>query len=179
MKRNKKLDAKLYSYFPIAFVFFLFFSHGQAINFLPNQDFDEDLKGWFTAFENPISTVASFGTVEWSSDFNGSAHLTVSGAPGVADLITCINTTIYPGDIITCKVTTGNMKYAGIHLYIGDYFNDINEHVDIIEVGNVTRVMRLVANKKYQPGTPILIHLVCWPGSGEAWIHYLDLIRGD
>jgi len=144
-----------------------------------NQDFDTNLGGWFTAFENPMSTTSSYGTVEWSPAFDGSAHLTVSGAPGVADLITGISTTIYPGDKIICKVTTSSMTNAGVHLYIGDYFNDINQRVDIYNRENSTFDMQLIADKTYEAGTSILIHLACWPGSGEVWIHNLDLIRSE
>jgi hypothetical protein len=144
---------------------------------LQDTEFVTDLGGWFTAFENPVGHSSTFGTVEWSSAYGGSAHLVVSGAPCVADLISFFGTTIYPGDTIACTASTGTMTYATLVLQIGGYGNDFTQAVSLTQ-STITQDMVIIADKIYPPGTPILIHLVCWPGSGEAWIQYVHFGRG-
>ena len=149
--------------------------------FVPNPYFDSNIGGWFTAYENPFPYhSADFGTVKWSSRYDGSAYLKVSGSPGVADLITFVRATINPGDVIKCRVTTGDMSSSTFCFQINGYWNtDVTQGAEPITQSNVTRTMRIVANETYPPGTPIILHLVCWPGYGEVWVDDVDLIRGD
>ena len=151
-------------------------THAYQAFFLRNTEFTSDLGGWFTAYENSFPYhSANFGTVEWS---NGNAHFAVSGSPGVADLISFIGTVIYPGDEIKCRVTTSTMNSATFCLAIGGEWQDFSQVVTTTDA-STTKDLVLVANKFYEPGTSILLHLVCWPGSGEAWVDNVELIRGN
>ena len=171
MKSRKNNLKALWVICPILLMLLVSVTQIQAYQlfWLRNTEFASDLGGWFTAFENPIGHSSTFGTVEWSSAYGGSAHLVVSGAPSAADLISFFGTTIYPGDTIACTASTGTMTYATLVLQIGGYGNDFTQAASVTQ-STVTQDMVIIADKIYPPGTSIQIHLVCWPGSGEAWI---------
>lgn len=149
-----------------------------SLSFLYNGEFESNLGYWYAANRNRAdSPQYTYGTVEWTEDYGGSAHLSVSGAPSEVSLISFINTTIYPGDKIVCRVYQTDMdSYGAFWVGIGGDWNDFYP-AEKSSVGG-EHDLTLTANRFYLPGTCIRIWLVVWPGSGEAWVEYVHLQRG-
>lgn len=161
--------------------FFTLQAQEYELFFLQNEDFDNNLGGYFIGIEQPVSgQTVSAGTLEWSSEYGGSAHMSVDGSPSTVDLISWIGTTIYPGDIIECRVTNTNLdNFGNVDLQIGGAWTSFSQTEKLPSTSAGTQEIQLIANRIYTPGTGIRIHLVTFPGSGEAWIHYIHLIKSD
>lgn len=149
---------------------------GYELYFLANPDFDDDIQNWY--FATSTTPNQTPGTFEWSSNYGGSAHLIVSGAPSSAWLIGFTNTTIYPGDTIISRVTMTDLgNFGHVMLEIGGSWNDFCSSAHVSTPAG-TYDLTIIAQRFYQPGTPIRIGIVVWPGAGEVWIHYVHLKRG-
>jgi hypothetical protein len=175
MKSRKNNLKALWVIYPILLMLLVSVTQIQAYElfWLRNTEFASDLGGWFTAYENPYpySYPLLHGTVEWSSSYGGSVHLAVNGE--VADLISFTNSTLYPGDTILCRVSTGTISEA-FGFKIGAYWGDFCQFVNTSQ-SNTTQNLAIIANRIYSPGTPVIIHLI---GSGEAWVQYVHFGRG-
>ena len=149
-----------------------------SLRFLPNEDFTANLGYWFESHEIRAQDPANQpGSVEWSSEYGGSAHLTVSGAPSEVSLVGYTNTILYPGDSVVCHVTHTDMTgFGSFGLRIGGDYNDFSVDKSS-SPGGESDVILSITNF-YLPGTPIRMWLVVWPGSGEAWVHSIHLMRG-
>ncbi len=158
--------------------------HAQyTLFFLENEEFTSSLEPWMTCFENRAGHSTTPGTAEWSSDYDGSAHLVVSGSPSVVGVGTQIGTTLYPGDTVWMRVTSTDMTGFGHTLLtLGAAlptaevpFQDIASVPD----GAGTWDVALVCSYFHGPGTALVAMTVVWPGSGEVWIDYIRLSRAD
>ena len=147
--------------------------------FIVNGEFENNLGDWQIAYGNRVDGIPiARGTAEWSSNYGGSAHLTVDGSPSGVSLITYCRTVLFPGDKIKVGLYHTNFVYgvqAGINVRGGSFGEQVStkaaapeEDIElIVEIKNI-----------HLPGTPIELWLVSWPGSGEAWFKYVRLERG-
>jgi len=154
-------------------------AHAQYSLYLVNNgEFETSIDHWYTGFEN-IDHPSTWGTAEWSPDYGGSAHMTVSGAPSFVELYQPIQTFLCPGDTITAHIYKDDMSNAGeVNLRIGSEWDLPFGQRAVSPTGAGEYDVSLVCDKFYAPGTILRIVLVVWPGSGEAWVHYVRLGRG-
>lgn len=180
MIRYNQMPRFLWALLPIVLMltFPLAKIQGYQLFFLVNEDFDSNIGGWYTCLDNRLDgTPVTPGTVEWSSDYGGSAHMTVSGAPSYIGLLGFTNTAIYPGDTLRCRTTHTEFVNANLGFWIGGKggeWNDFCEGIAWVHPAG-TYDTSFTVMRFYPPGAPILIYLVTWPGSGEAWFHYVQL----
>lgn len=165
---------------------FVLIAVGACLQFLPaydlyfvgseNEDFDASLDGWYSAdpgFPFPHTP----GTAEWTSDSGGSVHMSISGSPGNIELLTVIGTTVYPGDTLLMSIYKTNTEGFGeFHLGIGHSSPFSQKASAPGPAGNYE--VKLVCNQCYLPGTVFGVWSAVWPGSAEAWVKYVRLIRG-
>ena len=183
MKKNEFL--RFFLLMIIFFDFVPFLPVSEALSqeydlfFVVNEEFENNLGGWYLAFENRLDGVAvKKGTAEWSSDFGGSAHLTVDGSPGSVRLISYCQTVLFPGDKIKVGLYHTSFNYgvgAGINVR-GGPFGEQAHTAPAAPEEDIELVLEI--NLIHLPGTPIVLWLVSWPGSGEAWFKYVRLERG-
>jgi hypothetical protein len=97
----------------------------------------------------------------------------------VVGLTEYVGTFLCPGDTIMMHITQTDLgNFGQTHLRIGpDWYDPFGQH-DTAPRSAGEHDVSVVCDKFYQPGTPLQIVLVVWPGSGEAWIHYVRLGRG-
>ncbi len=143
--------------------------------FVQNEEFASSLAGWFTCDPN-FDFPHERGTAEWSSEHDGSAHLSISGAPGNICLLTTINTTIYPGDIIRMHLTKSNTEGFG-QFDLGIGWNSLFMDQVSAPGDSGEFVVDIVSSHCYLPGTVVGVLSCVWPGSAQAWIHYVSLHR--
>jgi hypothetical protein len=150
--------------------------------YLVNPEFEASLNRWWALYENSDHWTITRGTVEWSSAHGGSAHLAVSGSPEVADLLAFTTAAIEPGDTIRAMVShTGFGNAGSLTLNIGNSGLPEAPHCgQIVYAPNLAGDYEiwLVADKTYTCGSPIWFHLVMFPGSAEAWIHWVQVTPG-
>lgn len=156
-------------------------AHAQyPLFFLQNEEFESMLSPWMTTYENGSSVMPDPGTAEWVSGNGGSAHLTVSGAPSVVGISAVVGTTIYPGDTVVARIVTTDMTgFGAASLQIGRVLNEYAPFYEDATVpdGAGTHDVALVCRYLHGPGTILSAKLVVWPGSGEAWVDYVRLLR--
>ncbi|MFZ1933701.1 MAG: PEP-CTERM sorting domain-containing protein [Thermoguttaceae bacterium] len=130
-------------------------------------DFDQDLSGWTVGVpigQDPIGT----WSVQWSSDYGGSAEIYVDGAPGATDIAQNTLCAIMPGDQLTVNVYHTNM----------DHFSDWDVLLDGSQIlggsgsgdgAEGFQSLTWTADQAYDAGTQIMLHAAAWPGSSTTW----------
>lgn len=139
----------------------------------PNPNFTTNLCPWWVIHEYEAGTgdIIIPGTVEHSTYFGGSAHLTVSGGPSVIGLMNFTEQTLSQGDTIKMRVEhTGTVGFGSISLRVG---GGPAGEVEVCPTSAGEYIVNLVLSQTWQPGTPVWTHFVVWPGNAEAWIDYI------
>ncbi len=131
---------------------------------LQNMDFDQDLSGWTVGVpigRDPIGT----WSVQWSSDYGGSAEIYVDGAPGATDIAQATQCAIMPGD---------QLKINVFHTEMGDFsgWDLIVDGSDVLDHQLPTEgfeSLTWTADRVYDSGTVVMLHATAWPGSSTTW----------
>jgi hypothetical protein len=144
--------------------------------FVRNSGFTGSTEYWWTAFENRTFPVGR-GTDEWTSGHNGSCHLTVSGNPCIISIKQAIGTVVFPGDTIWMRCSKTDMTgFGDLILNVGGADAPFAQQVIAPEqAGDFD--LSLVSEYFLPVGTEIHVHLIAYPGDGEAWIDSIWLGR--
>jgi hypothetical protein len=144
--------------------------------FLRNPGFTASSEYWWTAFENRSFPVGR-GTDEWTSDHNGSCHLTVSGNPCIVAIKQAIGTVVFPGDTIWMRCSKTDMSgFGDLILNVGGADAPFEQQVFApAQAGDFD--VSLVSKYFLPVGTEIHVHLIVYPGDGQVWIDSIWLGR--
>lgn len=150
-----------------------------AFGQIPNGEFDNMLYPWWGHLQNSDIWTIKHGTFEWSSNYGGSAHMTVSGAPSQVGLLNFTNGIIHADDTIRVRLYHSNFgNFSCIHFYIGGVPPCGQEPPDHHQdSGPGPCYIDLVADREYPCGTPVWFHFVAFPGNAEAWIGRVWVIQ--
>lgn len=135
-----------------------------------NSGFDTNLQYWMTWYSNPPGQQRTAGSAEWDPAYGGSARLTVDGTPGNIGLVAPICDTLFVGDSAWIDVTVGNMQYATVALWVGDYDGGNGQYAQLVEPARGEYRLRILAERKYVPGTLFALGLTSWPGACTCWV---------
>ncbi len=152
---------------------------GYQLFFVLNPEFETNIGGWFTVYENRLDDIpVGQGTVEWSPEYGGSAHFRVSGAPCSVRLLTEIRTVLFPGDKILIGLHHSSFPIgtgAGATLRGGNWGEQVSTSAAAPEEDIE---LELEIKHLHLPGAFLELFLVSWPGEGDAWFKYVKLVRG-
>ncbi len=172
-------------------------------DFLVNPDFSSGLEGW------QINLLENLGTniISWSSKYEGSAEIYVSGAPAAGDIEQRITRPLRAGEKILIRVYqtyTGNFGGWAVLLYNGTFagVNPSTLHTPNKYSASVTGakytpldgVMIKIADtgrnnsaglkeciwtvdRDYPAGTWLILHGSVWPGKAKFWFLGIYIIE--
>jgi hypothetical protein len=139
-----------------------------AASVLGNMDFSSDLTNWYTA--NGVDWNAhpqTPGTVHWSSEYDGSAKMVVSGAPSSVDLFQGTREMLYASDKLVIDLVAENMTHATFAVQVGtDGYG--GQSSQLTEPADGSHQLVVSLNGAYGPGTVVQLVLVCWPGENAT-----------
>jgi hypothetical protein len=147
---------------------------------LGNMTFSRNLTNWFTAngidwYPHPQNP----GTADWSEEYDGSAKLVVSGSPGSVHLLQATRTMLSAGDKLVVGLVAENMVHATLVVAIGtaDYGG---QYAQLVEPEDGEHQLVLDLNGHWQPGTMVMVALVCWPGNNATcYVTNIRQVRGN
>jgi len=146
---------------------------GCLIPLLQNGDFGSNLSGWTPV--NPCDEFSAPGEIEWTAEHDGSAHVTVSGAPSCASLVQGFATKLMEGEDLEIEVYHTDLgDFAGWEIYVDGelkiHNNPAQPHGQLCgdsPAGTDNCVWTADAN--YPKGTEIELRAAVWPGTAEFY----------
>jgi hypothetical protein len=151
---------------------------------LNNGDFDTGLSSW--TIVNPCNpNTDAAGSVSWSANYDGSANVTVSGAPGSACLVQNLARELHAGEVVELVVyhTAGTSAQGGWALWINGVEKMANPANNcggaILCCGTLAEgldVCDWTADADYAAGSLISLTSSVWPGTLEEWYASIGVV---
>lgn len=140
-----------------------------------------DVDAWNTSWK--WGAIDSRGTATWSSEYGGTAKLSISGAPCAIDFWKRLPCDLVFGDYLIvkfhCKAPLDPIGH--FDMIIGP--TEPHGHKQSISVNTTTsgsfRVRMPIYISKFIRGTPFGIRFSVWPGSLRIYIKEILLVRED
>ncbi|WP_277556230.1 COG1470 family protein [Halobaculum limi] len=132
---------------------------------LQNPSFDSSLSNWEVTYNDPDNQAR--GSAEWTSEYGGSAEMSVSGAPSNIIIYQDTATQIPEGTEFTVDVVSaGSLSCCG-----GVSLQIAGERVaHLRHPSNGDHQLSFTTKEERSAGTRFALRTAIWPGSGTAYV---------